>query len=429
MIGPDRWNQDTPEEAFADFVDLVKRSPERANELLDFLPERHPVYTGRSTNATIRMRGYLLAAFEDVRLPDAAVPFVLEELENGRDAYLVAAAAKALRGSAEPSETYAPFLVSAIRNIRFKDDALSLTEYKPHWPVSSYTTAMDEIVHTLSWLGPRARNVISTLESLLTQQFAGSARAQQGLAQIVATLHAQKEPTPTCCGGTIAHQTKAAVPRSETSPDALPREIQFEDQAGHRLTAGDFFRERPNVVVFFYTRCDNPNKCSLTITKLAQLQQAIGRAGLAEQIQTAAITYDPAYDLATRLRSYGENRGVIFNDRNRFFRAVTGFDQLQEFFTLGVNYGPALVNRHRIELFLVDRNGRLVGEFTRLQWDIDEVLAAATTLLTQTATPFPAPKPRRIALAMETDSARLAGETTGCCASAPLSQTVTISGE
>jgi cytochrome oxidase Cu insertion factor (SCO1/SenC/PrrC family) len=415
MIDPAGWNRDTPEETFAVFVDLVKRSPERANELIDLLPERHPVYAGRSTNATMRMRGYLLAAFEGVGLPDAVVPFVLEELENGRDAYLVAAAAMALRGSTEPVETYAPFLVSAIRNIRFKDDAVSFTEYKPRWPVSTSTTAMDEIVRTLSWMGPGARQVVSTLESLLRQRFAGSERSKQGLAQIVATLHAQGEQTTTCCGGTIV-QAEAAVPRSETSPNALPGEIPLEDQAGNRLRAGDFFRERPTVVVFFYTRCDNPNKCSLTITKLAQLQQAIAWAGPVGQLQTAAITYDPAYDLAPRLRGYGENRGINFDERNRFFRAVAGFDQLQEFFALGVNYGPALVNRHRIELFLVDGNGRLVNEFTRLQWNVDEVLAAATALLDQTATPSPALQPRRIGLAMATNDARVAGGDCGCCA-------------
>ena len=62
---------------------------------MQLLPERISLYAGRSANETIRMRGYILAAFEQVELPDAALPYVLEELESGRDAYLVAAAARA----------------------------------------------------------------------------------------------------------------------------------------------------------------------------------------------------------------------------------------------------------------------------------------------------------------------------------------------
>ena len=44
--------------------------------------------------------------------------------------------------------------------------------------------------------------------------------------------------------------------------------MELEDQDGARVTFGEFFAGKPSVVAFFYTRCDNPNKCSLTITKL-----------------------------------------------------------------------------------------------------------------------------------------------------------------
>jgi protein SCO1/2 len=435
MVGLVTWNQDTPEETLAAFVDLVRTSPERVTDLVDLLSERHPVYVGRSTNATSRMRGYLLAAFENVGLPSDALPYVFEELETGRDAYLVAAAAKALRGSASPSNSYAPFLATAIKNIRFMDDAVTFEEYKPTWPLKRFTTAMDELIQTLLWMGPEAYLAVPALESLLTTSLNSSHPANVRLSEIVAALRSQSQATQTtCCGcgsGDVTYHDQASANPSldSTRHEVMPLDILLEDHEGNLLQTGDFFRDRPTIVVFFYTRCDNPNKCSLTISKLARLQTAISRAGFAEHLQTAAITYDPAFDLAPRLRDYGETRGVIFNDRNRFFRTVTGFDQLREFFTLGVNYGPALVNRHRIELFLVDRNGLLVDEFTRLQWDVDEVLATATALLTQPAPSFPAPKPRHIALAMATDGAHVAGEVSGCCASALSLQTGGVSSE
>jgi hypothetical protein len=93
---------------------------------------------------------------------------------------------------------------------------------------------------------------------------------------------------------------------------------------------------------------------------------------------------------------------VVFGDSDRFLRTKTGFDTLQEYFKLGVNFGPALVNRHRIELFILDREGKVAVTFTRLQWDIQDVLRQACTLVTPwrrplatTCRPEPPRQPRQ----------------------------------
>ena len=66
---------------------------------------------------------------------------------------------------------------------------------------------------------------------------------------------------------------------------------------------------------------------------------------------------------------------------DRFLRTRVGFDALREFFELGVNYGPCLVNRHRIELFVLDERGRIRASFTRLQWDTCDVLGSVRQLV------------------------------------------------
>jgi hypothetical protein len=63
------------------------------------------------------------------------------------------------------------------------------------------------------------------------------------------------------------------------------------------------------------------------------------------------------------------------------FRARTGFRELQEHFQLGVNFTGSTVNRHIIELFVLDSRGKIVVAFTRLQWDVREVLEQARALL------------------------------------------------
>jgi protein SCO1/2 len=41
----------------------------------------------------------------------------------------------------------------------------------------------------------------------------------------------------------------------------------------------------------------------------------------------------------------------------------------------------SIVNRHRIELYILDANGRTAASITRLQWDIDAVLDRVSELL------------------------------------------------
>jgi hypothetical protein len=51
-----------------------------------------------------------------------------------------------------------------------------------------------------------------------------------------------------------------------------------------------------------------------------------------------------------------------------------------------VNFGQALVNRHRIELFVLDRDGHIVSTFARLQWDVEAVLGR---VIVQALEPMP----------------------------------------
>jgi len=372
---------DTPEEHLAALVDAVKRDPRQRDCLVALLPEAISLYAGRSTNAIIRMRGYLIAAFEQVGLPAAALPYVLEELESGRDPYLVAAAARALRGLDRPTSRAVPFLLKAIQNIRYADDAVSFDSYQPRWPLPSHTTAIQEILTTLAWLGPDAQSAQPALKALRDDPQAVSPPARVTLEAVLAGLgDADGDCCDAgCCASSVSLTDQPADQARQNLP--VPAGVELEDQDERRLTFASFFSGRPSIVVFFYTRCDNPNKCSLTISKLAGLQRKLREQGLYGQIRTAAITYDPAYDLPPRLRAYGQNRGVVFSDSDRFLRTTAGLSALQEYFDLGVNFGQASVNRHRIELFILDHHAAIAARFTRLQWDLHEVLYHAHALV------------------------------------------------
>jgi protein SCO1/2 len=382
MLADLALDKHTPEESVAELVDAVKHSPERRDVLVQLLPERLSLYDGRSANATVRMRGYILAAFEQTGLPDAALPYVLEELENGRDAYLVAGAAKALRGLDPPTSRVVPFLRKAAENIEYSDDALTFESYKPRWPITNYTTALTEIFRTFGWLGAHAKSAIPYLEALREERRDELSRPRVEIENAIERIRSNGRAAHDCCGTVPANPSLVVYPLQKKHRKGLfISDIELEDQAGNTVTFGTFFSRKPSIVVFFYTRCDNPNKCSLTITKLARLQKAIGEEQLEGLLRTAAITYDPEYDLPRRLKAYGENRGVTFSDDNRMFRARSGFRELQEYFQLGVNFTGTTVNRHRIELFILDSRGEIAVTFARLQWDIQEVLEQAKVLL------------------------------------------------
>jgi len=61
------------------------------------------------------------------------------------------------------------------------------------------------------------------------------------------------------------------------------------------------------------------------------------------------------------------------------FRAVIGHAQLRAFFELRVGYNGPIINRHGIELFLIDPDCTILKSWSRLQWQVQNVVGAVTT--------------------------------------------------
>jgi protein SCO1/2 len=329
----------SPEEDVAATIDAVRRAPERVAEIVALLPESLPVYDGRSSAEVTRLRGYLLAAFAETGLAADALPYVLEALESGHEPYEVAGAAIALRGFDGPAAEVVPYLDRAQRNMNGVDSIVSFESYDPRWPYAEPTTAVAEVSRTIAELAANAGHA----------------------------PHA-------CC-----HEPARV---EETEPvGAVPLGAVLEDEHGRAETFEGFFCGKPSLVAFFYTRCESPFKCSLTVTKLGRVQALLEERGLAGALRLAAITYDPAFDVPKRLEVYGADRGVRFDDDVRFFRTTSGFDRVSQYFRLGVGYGSSTVNRHRIEAHLLDARAEIAESFTRMQWTPEAVLAAAEALV------------------------------------------------
>ena len=369
------------EDQFAVLVDSLARNGD-AGALTSLLRESHAIYDQRSTAAIVRMRGWILLALAQVGLPPDGVIFVLEELDAGHDGYLVAAAARALRSSA-PRAEFAPFILQAVGNMRYRDDAVAFDSYGAYATSSDATTPIRELLITLAWLGPLARDIAPRLVEL---RAAGSGVSKKLLPDIDRAVEAigrgpARPAGSDCCEWRSSLGSVLRWPFGERADSGAVRAVEFEDHNGISTTYGQFFTGQPSIVAFFYTRCDNPQKCSLTVAKLARVQRLLAERGIAGQVRTAAITYDPGFDLPSRLLAYGRGRQMLMDDGHRLLRATNGIEPLRRYFRLGVNFVESLVNRHRIEIYVLDAAGRISASFSRIHWDEREVVDRAAAML------------------------------------------------
>jgi protein SCO1/2 len=161
----------------------------------------------------------------------------------------------------------------------------------------------------------------------------------------------------------------AAASRADA---AVLADVAFTDQDGERRTWSAVF-DRPAVLAFFYSSCDNPRKCSATVTRLGSLQRAVRAAGLEERVRLALVTLDPVNDSPVIARRYAEVRGfgpgegspLLSTPPDTLERVVSALDA-------EAGFGEGRVNAHGVELFVIDR-GRVAARLPS-DWAEDDVV-------------------------------------------------------
>lgn len=348
-----------------------------ARAFVDLLAEQSARYAGRTSNETERLRGEVLASFETSGLPAEAVPFALEELETGRNPSTVAAAGRALRG-ASPLPAEAPeLLVAAIARLQGSDDVVVLDGFPTTTSNGSPLTALADLASTLAVLGPRASRAIPALRALL-QRPGYSTSVRTELTMALEALKVTESTVDSCCCADPMEVDSPALGDARVAPSPpMPTELgelALENQDGIQLTFAEALAGRPSALAFFYTRCMNPEKCSLTVTRLARLARLVADTGLDANL--AGISYDPRFDRPGRLKRYGTDRGMVFAPRCSLLRTRGPFDPIREAFNLGVGFGPVTVNRHRLDLIVLDASLRVSRTFQRRLWHEEAVLRA-----------------------------------------------------
>ena len=392
-----------PETYLAELVDQANEDSSMRSSLIEFLPEKNPIYQGRGTNQVNRMRGYLMAALEHQGCPDRALVYLLEVLENSRDAYMMAAAAKALRGQSAPSPFFTIFLIKGVINIQYIDQYLTFDCYQPRWPLNNHTTALTELFKTFQWMGAYARKALPNLQEWAANQHRPFSRpVREEILKAIQEIEADlREIDDDCCEPLPLQKNQLFNSSNSTSFSSI-QNLVLEDQSGTATSLGSFLQGQPCLLTFFYTRCPNPNKCSLTISKLGLLQKKMQAAGIKDQIKILAISYDSGFDLPARLKTYGLNRDFRFSPFHKIGRILEGrFSALRDYLNLSVNYSGSIVNVHAIEMYILDAKGNIAHSYGRLQWDIEEVIQRLKEVAAQPELAAPAKKTSAVKSAIQ----------------------------
>lgn len=286
----------------------IDRLPEIASQqggaarLVERLSEDSDHFSGLSVEEADWLRGHIYAAIALSDSPSECLVRAREDLRTSSSHYVLAGIARVLR-AAKTGPEWTEDLQEARRRIQLFDEFADFRFDPPQTPCCSTRTSLQELDATL-----------------------------EGLSK-------------SCCESSNTAPSEHAEFMGMT-PTSL-YSAHLEDQDGVGVTFNSLAPEKPIVLTLFYTRCMNSLKCSLTISRLAQLAQI--EPGFA----CIGMSYDPEYDTPSRLSAYGNDRAFPFGDDARLVRVCEQWNEIRVELGLQAGYGASTVNAHAREVFLI----------------------------------------------------------------------------
>ena len=361
-----------------------KASTSISRELTQWLHESHAIYADRLPTQSSQFRGYLLASLGSFVANDDLYGYVRAGLGFGDHAYDVAAAAVAARTFPDRAAELLP-LMEPYLGSDFVDSWVDVTTPELNYPLSNPTRARYEIIRTISMFGARAHRSLAPLDAIARCPNCGTYAADAALPRIAAEAAERIRKAVPLSGrddapATTSTQALQLINKRERMPSVM-KSLKLIDQEGQSLRFADL-HGAPFVLSFFYSQCANPKKCIVTVKRLGDLASACDASGLAQQVGIYGMTFDPRFDSPSVLKRYGSMYGMKFDRKVRLLTTTdSNSEEFREALTLRVNYGGGSVNQHGIQLFVFDRQGRLVATQDNELWspvDVKNLLATLT---------------------------------------------------
>lgn len=370
----------------------VKTDAALTERLALMLSHQSAMYENRDKWQVIRLRSYVFATLADIGFPDSAMPMLADTLSFIDERMAAVEIGGAIRVAGKLGEDGRQFLPSMLRAIsqRFSEEEFSLLRYAVDFPREEATTVQLEVMRTVEAIG-----LASDVELLTVLRSIASSSPQSGLdprfvaaageaLQVVEnrdSLYSHHDPHPQ--SGQPDEQERLNLISTWLPPEERRLlehlDVHIIDQEGNEHLMADLL-DRPLLLTFFYTRCQNAGKCSMSVSRLAFLQQALQSEELALDVRLLALTFEPAYDTPDRLKRFVQTRGLKLNQG-----ALCGHvdeahhESLIRDLGIPVSFSAGWVNTHGVESILIDMEGRLARKYLAAAWDskiiIDDIRA------------------------------------------------------
>jgi protein SCO1/2 len=181
-----------------------------------------------------------------------------------------------------------------------------------------------------------------------------------------------------------------AVPGEPKPGDEIP-DFELMNQDGKRIHLGQY-RGQAMALTFVYTRCPQPDQCTLMSNNFAAIDQELQKQpDIYSKTHLLTISFDPDYDTPKVMRSYGAAHTGRYSDETfQHWEFATGTaDEVKgvaQFF--GLRYfhdtesGEEQV-MHSLRTAVIGPDGKLVKLYRGNEWKPGEIAADLTALATQ----------------------------------------------
>ncbi|MDX6288406.1 MAG: hypothetical protein QOH42_205 [Blastocatellia bacterium] len=186
----------------------------------------------------------------------------------------------------------------------------------------------------------------------------------------------------------------------EPKPGTEVPDFGLVNQDGKRIHLSQY-RGKTLLLTFVYTRCPQPDQCTLMSNNFAAIDQALQKQPETyDKTHLLTISFDPDYDTPKVLRSYGASHTGRYSDETfQHWEFASGTkDEVKgvaQFFGLRYYHDTESNDEeviHSMRTAIVGADGKVFKLYRGNDWKPDEILGELRSLTSPPASPVPSPR-------------------------------------
>lgn len=171
--------------------------------------------------------------------------------------------------------------------------------------------------------------------------------------------------------------------------DQVP-DYRLINQDGKTIRIQDY-KGKALLLTFVYTRCQDPNQCTLMSSNFAAIDQELQKQPeIYAKTHLLSISFDPAYDTPKVLRSYGASYTGKYSDENfAHWEFASGSEDevkgIAKFFGLRYFHDTSSGTEqviHSLRTAVIGPDGRIVKVYRGNEWKPDEMIKVIQGVVT-----------------------------------------------